>query len=114
MKRFPTKDPKETWPLTFDASSELADGETLTGVTNTTVTLLRGTDDQPQNVVTGAAVNTDALTVGPYAIAAGKGVQAIATGGNDDCEYLIRITCSTSNPDKKPTLKAVLPVAIED
>jgi hypothetical protein len=114
VKRFPTKDPKETWPLTFDASVELDDGETLTGVTDTTVTLLRGNDDQPQNVVSGAAVNTETLTVGPYTIAAGKGVQAIASGGVDDCEYLIRITCSTSNPNKKPTLKAVLPVAIED
>lgn len=114
MKRFDTKDPKETVPLTFDASAELADGETLTDVTSVDVSLLRGTDEHPEQVVSDAAVIADAVTVGPYAIAPGKGAQATASGGLDDCEYLVRLTCATSNAAKILTLKAALPVAIED
>ena len=109
---FPSvKDPLETRVLTFDDTADLASGETLTSILSTTITAVRGTDPNPSAIITSAAINTQAVTVGAILIAVGMCVQAICTGGLDGCWYEIRIQCATSNPDKIVTLKAILQVS---
>lgn len=107
---FDPKDPRETVVLTFDASNDLAAGETLIGTPSVAVTVSRGSDPSPGAVVSAPQINAAALTVGAASIAIGHAVQAVASGGVDGAWYLVAITCSTSNPDKILTLKAILPV----
>jgi len=102
--------------LTFDASSDLAAGETLTGTPTIAITMQRGSDPGSADVVTEPEINTQQIII-PLAdgtqatIAAGHGVQAIASTGLDGCWYLAAITCTTSNPEKVLTLKGVLKVS---
>jgi hypothetical protein len=108
---FDAKDPRETVVLTFDASLGLADGETLTGITKTDVTMASGTDPNAASVVSGPLVNGTPITVKGKTLAPGTAVQAEAVGGVSPAHYLIAITCTTSNPDKVLTLKGILPVS---
>lgn len=108
---FDTKDPRETVVLTFDASADLADGETLTAVNNVDVTMMRGSDPDASAIVSEEVINPSQITVGSATIAAGHGVQAIASAGLTGCWYLIAITCATSNSNKILTLKGILQVS---
>lgn len=108
---FDTKDPRETVVLTFDASADLEAGETLTAVSNVDVTMMRGSDPDASAIVSEEVINPAQITVGSATIAAGHGVQAIASAGLTGCWYLIAITCATSNPDKILTLKGILQVS---
>lgn len=104
-----TKDPRETVVLTLDATPELASGETLTGSPEVAVTMERGSDPDAESIITGATINNAPIT--GTSIQTGQCVQAIASGGLSGCWYLIAITCTTSNPEKVLTLKAILPVS---
>lgn len=108
---FDTKDPRETVVLTFDATADLATGETLTAVREVDVTMMRGSDPDASAIVSEEVINPSQITIGSATIAAGHGVQAIASAGLTGCWYLIAITCATSNPDKILTLKGILQVS---
>jgi hypothetical protein len=109
---FPAIDARETKVLTFDASSELADGETLTSIKgNVDVSLLAGSDDNAAHVISSPLITQEDVTVGTRTIAAKHAVQAIVSGMKAGCRYLIAITCNTSNAANVPTLKGELPVS---
>lgn len=113
---FSTKDPGETVVVTLDATPALATGEMLTSIVSTTVTLTYGVDPDPSAVVNSPQINAAPVTLtlatgSVVTVAAGKGVQAIATGGINNCGYRIAIECETSNPDKVLVLKGILPVS---
>lgn len=108
---FDIKDPSETVVLTFDGTDGLAGGETLSAVQSVAVDVVQGVDANASAVVSSGAINTAALTINGNTIAVGCGVTAPASGGVSGCAYLIRITCTTSNPNKVLTLKGVLPVS---
>lgn len=111
---FSTLDPRETQVLTFDASNDLADGETLTSINEVTVTAQFGTG-ATLPALTGQIINGMPVTVEvngkSVTIATGCAVQVVASGGVSGCGYLISITCATSNTDKVLTLKGILPVS---
>jgi hypothetical protein len=111
IPNFNVKDPRETVVLTFDATLELAAGETLTGTPTVQVSLQIGIDNPPSLVLADTAINGTALNVGGNQIAIGAAVQTVASAGKFGSQYLIAITCQTSNPDKILTLKASLPMA---
>lgn len=112
---FDILDPRETLVLTFDASADLEDGETLTAINEVTAVLQFGAAGSELPTLEGEVVNQQplSLTVNgkPVTVAAGCGVQVIASGGVSGCRYLITATCATSNPDKVLALKGVLPVS---
>lgn len=110
---FDTKDPRETVVLTFDASADLADGETLTGTPSLNISVVKGSNPATDGIISDPVINDAVLTVGGVSIAIGHAVQAIATSGNSGCTYLIAFTCTTSNPDKVLTLKGLLPVSAQ-
>ena len=97
---FDTKDPSESIPLTFDLSSNLAAGETLTSVPTVTVTLVAGTDPSPSAILTG--VNSLDATLTKAIV----GVHAGITG----CAYEVKVVVSTSNAQKVLALSGILPV----
>lgn len=111
--QFDWKDPRETRVLTFDATLELASGETLTGTPTAQITTVTGADATPSLVLSGVIVNAASLSVAGKTIAVGAAVQAVASGGNFSSAYLIAITCTTSNPNKTLVLKATLPLAAQ-
>src|SRR6185312_4760884 len=111
-----TKDPRESVVVTLDGSNDLADGETLTNVTETDVTVVGGIDAEQSLVVGTPAINGAPVTFmlpngQSVTVGAGKGVQAEVSVGLTNCRYLIAVTCITSNPDKVLTLKGILPVS---
>lgn len=110
-----TKDPRETVVLTLDATSGLAAGETLTGTPTVAVTVMAGNDPNASSMVTLPQVNAAPVTIktlqGTVTIATGQCVQAVCANGVNGCMYLVAATCTTSNPDKTLTLKAILPVS---
>ena len=117
---FSAKHPASKRVATFDATANLASGETLTSIISTTVTVIRGTDPNPSAVVAAnpaPAINAAQITVpapsGPVTIAAGSAVQCNLTGGLDGTWYLISFVCATSNPNKVLTLEAILPVSAQ-
>jgi hypothetical protein len=117
---FSAKHPASKQIATFDATANLASGETLTGIISTTVTVIRGNDPNPSAVVAVnpvPTINATQITVpapsGPVTIAAGSAVQCNLTGGLDGTWYLISFVCTTSNPTKVLTLEAILPVSAQ-
>jgi hypothetical protein len=109
--QFPAKDPRESIVLTFDASAELASGETLTSIASTDVTLDSCTDSDAADIVETPIITAESVTVGSTTIATAHAVQAASSGGVNNCVYRIAITCNTSNADKILTLKGILPVS---
>lgn len=107
------KDPRETCVLTFDATPQLAPDETLTGTPTVQITAQAGADNPPALVLSGVVINSAPLTVAGNSISVGAGVQAVSSVGIFASRYLIAITCTTSNPDKILTLKAVLPMSAQ-
>lgn len=114
MQAFPLKNPDETFVLTFDATPDLANGETLAEITGTVVTLAYGTDPDPSDILATPIINAAAVTIPGkiITVAAKCGVQVVASGGFLSTGYQIAITCTTSNPDKILTLTGMLPVGI--
>ena len=112
---FNTMDPRETIVLTFDATLELATGETLTGTPTVGITTQSGTDlSTPALVLSDAIVNSEPITLlNGNTVAAGCAAQVVATGGLLGSQYLVALTTSTSNPNKVLTLKASLPMATQ-
>ncbi|MGF6837087.1 hypothetical protein QF001_000954 [Paraburkholderia youngii] len=109
--QFDWKDPRETVVLTFDATLMLASGETLTGTPTVQITTVSGSDATPSLVVANMTINAAALSFVGKTIAVGAAVQAVASAGNFASQYLIAITCQTSNPNKVLVLKATLPMS---
>ena len=117
---FSAKHPASKRVATFDATANLASGETLTSIISTTVTVIRGTDPNPSAVVAAnpaPTINATQITVltpsGPVTIASGSAAQCNLTGGLDGTWYLISFVCTTSNPNKVLTLEAILPVSAQ-
>jgi len=110
-------DPSEEAVFTLDATPGLDPGETLTGILQISVTLLRGSDpNAAQFVLTNPApaINTAPVTVNkligsPLTIATGCCVQGAMASPVDGVWYQIKVVCSTTNPLKRLALKAVVP-----
>lgn len=111
--QFNQKDPRESVILTFDATAMLPSGVTLSSAGTPSITTTVGNDASPALVLTGTLVNSSPLTVAGRTIAAGCAVQAVASAGDFSSQYLIAITCPTSNQNIVLTLKAVLPMAAQ-
>lgn len=111
---FSNLDPRETEVLTFDATNDLASGETLTNIENVAITVQSGPPTSTLPTLTGQIINGSPVTLTvngkPITIATGCCVQVVGSGGVTNCSYLIAITCATSNPDKVLVLKGILPV----
>lgn len=105
-----TKDSRETVVLTVDATLELATSELLTIITNVDIEMVQGVDPGANNVISDSLILAADLVTPDGTIAAGKGVQAVATAGIAGMTYLIAFTCTTNNPDKTLVLKLILPV----
>lgn len=99
-RRFDTKDPTEKVTLTFDFTNDLPSGVTLSGSPTVAVTLTRGVDPSPTNILNGAASldGTSKMVIVPV------------QGGVDGCEYDVSVQCNTTNALLKFELDAVLPV----
>lgn len=100
--RFDAKHPLAKIALTFDFTLQLATGEVLTGVPSVSCIVQFGTDASPSAVLNGAA-NVD--STGKLAIVP---VQA----GVDGVDYLLTVSCASTNPQKSPAMNAILPVRI--
>jgi hypothetical protein len=109
--QFNWKDPRESVVLTFDATLMLAAGETLTGTPSVQITTATGADATPSLQLNNVIVNSAPLSVAGKTIAVGAAVQAVASAGGFGSQYLIAITCLTSNPNKTLVLKAMLPMS---
>lgn len=107
------KDPREVKTITLDATADLPTGATLTGITNTQITVTRGSDPSPSAAFGTPIINSAQITVPGAAapIAANMAVQIPATAGIDGCWYEIAVTCTTSASPNTETLKAVLMVS---
>ena len=114
---FSNLDPRETEVLTFDASNDLANGETLTTIEKVEVTVQSGAPTGTLPELTGQIINGSPVTLTvngkTITIATGCCVQVVGSGGVTGTQYLIAITCSTTNPDKVLTLKGILPVSAQ-
>ena len=93
---FVSADPTEKLVLTFDYTDGLDVGEVLVTPT-ATVTLLYGVDATPQAIAGSPVVS-------------GKTVLLPVSGLSNNVDYHIRMTCTTSSPDKKLTVAGILPV----
>lgn len=93
-------DPAEAVVLTFDFSSALDAGETLSGTITTSVVTLLGADAAPSNVLNGAPT----FGVGE------KTVLVPVKGGLADRDYAIKVVVGTTNEYKVLALVAQLPI----
>lgn len=100
--RFDAKHPTALDVLSFDMSLQLGAGETLTGTPTVAIEVRYGADIAPGNVLNGAA-NIDS---------AGKVILVPVKAGTDQCDYLITVSCASTNPQKSPAMNAILPVRI--
>jgi hypothetical protein len=100
MKTFDDKDSAEKVVLTFDFSADLDVGETLNGAIGVTVSVARGSDATPANILNGAAA---------YDITSTKVLQGVQ-GGSAGCGYLIKVVAPTTNVKKVLALSGLLPV----
>lgn len=100
--RFDAKHPSALLVLTYDFSAQLAVGETLTGTPTVGIAVNYGTDASPNSVINGAA-NVDVT---------GKLVLVPVKAGVDQCDYLITVSCASTNSQKAPAMNAILPVRI--
>lgn len=114
---FSPLDPRETEVLTFDASADLANEETLTTILATAITVQSGPPTSAPPTLTGQVVNGAPVTLmvngKSITIATGCCVQVVGAGGVSGTQYLIAITCATTNPDKVLTLKGILPISAQ-
>lgn len=94
------KDPSEKVVLTFDFSKDLDDDETLTGTPAISIISEKGVDTAPNSIKNGAPDIDDS----------GKKWLIPIKGGQDDSKYHIKITTSTTNPFKSPSMAGILTV----
>ena len=99
MKTFAdAKLPGEKVILTFDFTSRLTTGESLTGVPAVGVTVRTGVDANPSTLLNGA----------PAIDVTGKLALVPVQSGVDATDYLITVLVPTSNPLKQPGMIGVL------
>ena len=96
-------DPAESVVLTFDFSSALDAGETLTGTITTLVSMALGTDSTPQAVLNGT----------PLFGAGDTSVLVPVKGGLVDHDYAVKVVVGTTNAFKVLALVAHLPIREE-
>lgn len=77
------KDPAEVFPVSFDFTGDLADGETVAS-TDVTVTVIRGSDEDPSAFLSGADSESDGV------------VTQTITGGINEVDYKVKATITTS------------------
>lgn len=93
--------PDEERVVTFDFSSDLITGETLTGGPTTTFTTLAGTDPGPVNPLSGAPeYNSGTVTQVQQPV--------VGSGGTPGNAYLLKCVSATSNPEKVLERYAIL------
>ena len=102
ISTFDEKDPAESVVLTFDFSPGLASGETLTGTITVDVSMALGTDATPTALLNGAA-SFDASNT--------RVLQPVKAGVQD-ANYLLKVTCATTNPKKVLAIAAILPIRV--
>ncbi len=107
------KDPHEKAVLTFDFSSELAAGETLTGTPTVSVSLEEGADPNPSDLLNGdGAINSATITrVNGTTIAIASAFQQPVKAGVSGCVYGIEVICETTNSNKVLAFTGLLRVA---
>jgi hypothetical protein len=115
MQKFDEKLPIENIVLAFNFTGGLAPGETLTGSPTVTITVLKGTDPNPNAIANGAAaINATAVTLpNGTVIAIGMAVLVPVKAGLDLNDYLIVAECATTNALKVLAWPGVLPVRAE-
>lgn len=100
--RFDTKAPSESVPLTFNFAPDLPSGVTLTGQPQVSYGVSIGTDANPSNLANGSAgfdaTNTQVIVP--------------VTGGITGVEYVVTVTCPTTQSNLVLTLSAILPVTL--
>lgn len=99
MFTFSDKDPAEIVPVTFDFSRGVGAGATV-AVDSVSVAVVAGTDNDPSNLLQGAATSDGAVAV--------QWVKA----GMDGTDYKLRCTVVASD-GQTLVLAAILPVRIK-
>lgn len=101
IKSFPPKAPKAHVVLSFDFSPALVNGETLTNIVAVDVTVNDGKDDTPDGILSPSA--TPGIQ-GNFVV-----VPVIETKAG----YKIGVTVDTSDPNKRLSVSALLPLLAE-
>lgn len=91
---------EEKLVLDIGFAKGLATGEIISGTVTATVSVSRGQDPAPANVLNGS----------PTVDSTSKRVLLPVKGGVPGTEYLIKVTVDTTNPLKKLTFGAILAV----
>lgn len=98
---WPFKGPAEEFPVAFSYARELAEGETITGVIEVSVTVISGTDGNP-SAIKGSEPQID-----------GSKVRMFVRGGVPGATYALVCDVSTST-GKKLSRPAILPVEVPE
>jgi hypothetical protein len=101
IKSFPPKAPKAHVVLSFDFSPALVNGEILTNLVAVDVTVNDGKDDNPDGILSPSA--TPGIQ-GNFVV-----VPVIETKAG----YKIGVTVDTSDPNKRMSVAALLPLLAE-
>ena len=99
-KRIEPKFSEEKIVVTFDFSTELATGESLSGAIAATVEVVKGVDSNPSSLLNGAAQFT----------ASSKAVLQGIQGGVVGNEYRIKIISPTTNTNKVLGRSAIIAI----
>lgn len=106
--RFPAKLPQEARVLGFNFNYELEPGEQLTSAGQVNITVLYGSDANPNDLINGSLqLFSTTLDDGtPF-----RGVLIPVVGGIDLNDYMVLVSeVATNNPDKVLAWPAILPV----
>ncbi len=95
--RWPAKDPEEAFPVTFDFSAALDEGEAVS-IAAVSCLLGSGSDPAPTNVL-----------AGNYSISGGSVLQAVQ-GGVLGATYVLRCVATLGPSGRRLALAATLPV----
>jgi len=95
-----TKDVDEEVILTFDFTDGLASGEALTSIVSTEIVVNSGVDANVALVLNGS----------PNFYTGNSAVSVPVKGGLADCSYKVKVTCDTTNAEKRLTVTAILPM----
>ena len=114
---FDYKNPLETRVITINSSPDLAAGETLTAITSTTISVVKGVDPAITLTVAQAAINVQSFTIMnssgvSVTVPVSTAVQAVVSGGLDGVWYQLTFLCTTSNPNKTIAVTGILPVSL--
>jgi hypothetical protein len=100
MKQFSSKHPGSKSVLTFDFTKWLGPVDILSGSPVVTVTASGGRDTNPSAILNGSAV-FDATT---------RKIEVAVKDGLDGVDYVIDVSCATTNTLKRAAMSALLPV----